>query len=126
MQTTTDHLHDAAVERLAGNAARIADVGTGATARELEPRLPDVEVWTSDTLAGLPLDLDLIVADLSHLSDDDVDGLDRYRRLLGGAADHLSPDGGVLIRYRRQILEAERSELPWLTARLEALQAAAA
>jgi hypothetical protein len=32
----------------------------------------------------------------------------------------------VLIRYRRQILEAERSELPWLTARLEALRAAAA
>jgi hypothetical protein len=125
MQTTTDHLIDAATERLAGGGGRVADLGTGATGPELALRLPDVEVWAAETLAGLPLDLDLIVADLSHLGDGDDDELERYRRLLAGAADHLAPDGGVLVRYRRQILEAERSELPWLTARLEALQAAA-
>ena len=54
------------------------------------------------------------------------DGLDHYRRLLAGAADHLAPAGGVIIRFDGDVLEADRSELPWLRARLESLLAAAA
>ena len=81
-----------------------------------------------DLLDGLPRDLDLIVANLPYLApgtpgyDDEPpaavfstgDGLDHYRRLLAGAADHLVAGGGVLIQYEGEVLEAERSELPWL------------
>jgi len=92
-----------------------------------------------DLLDGLPRDLDLIVANLPYLpvspgfEDEpplavfsDGDGLDHYRRLLAGAADHLADDGGLVIQLRGEILEAERSELPWLRARLEGLVTAAA
>lgn len=93
-----------------------------------------------DLLDGLPHDLDLIVANLPYLEpgsagyDDEPpaavfstgDGLDHYRRLLSGAADHLSAEGGVLIQFDGRVLEAERSELPWLRTRLESLVAAAA
>jgi ribosomal protein L3 glutamine methyltransferase len=92
-----------------------------------------------DLLEGLPRDLDLIVANLPYLApgtpgyDDEPpgavfsagDGLDHYRRLLAGAADHLEPDGGVIIQLHGEVLEAERSELPWLRARLESPSAAA-
>jgi methylase of polypeptide subunit release factors len=54
------------------------------------------------------------------------DGLDHYRRLLAGAADHLADGGGVVIQFKGEVLEAERSELPWLRTRLESLVAAAA
>jgi ribosomal protein L3 glutamine methyltransferase len=91
-------------------------------------------------LEGLPRDLDLIVANLPYLApgaagyEDEPetavfstgDGLDHYRRLLAGAADHLTADGGVLIQLHGEVLEAERSELPWLRARMESLVAAAA
>jgi release factor glutamine methyltransferase len=93
-----------------------------------------------DLLAGLPRDLDLIVANLPYLApgtpgyaDEPAaavfstgDGLDHYRRLLAGAADHLADGGGVLLQYEGELLEAERSELPWLRTRLESLVAAAA
>jgi release factor glutamine methyltransferase len=92
-----------------------------------------------DLLDGLPRDLDLIVANLPYLAggagyEDEPptavfstgDGLDHYRRLLAGAADHLTAEGGVIIQYRGEVLEAERSELPWLRARLESFVAAAA
>jgi release factor glutamine methyltransferase len=92
-----------------------------------------------DLLEGLPRDLDLIVANLPYLpaggryEDEPAaavfstsDGLDHYRRLLAGAADHLGDGGGILIQFRGEVLEAERSELPWLRARLESLVAAAA
>jgi release factor glutamine methyltransferase len=86
-----------------------------------------------DLLEGLPRALDLIVANLPYLApgtpgyDDEPssavfssgDGLDHYRRLLAGAADHLTPEGGVIIQLHGEVLEAERSELPWLRARLE-------
>ena len=99
-----------------------------------------VHLVHGDLLDGLPHDLDLIVANLPYLApgtpgyDDEPaaavfstgDGLDHYRRLLAGAGDHLSPDGGVLIQFDGDVLEAERSELPWLRARLESLVAAAA
>ena len=54
------------------------------------------------------------------------DGLDHYRRLIAGAGDHLSPDGAMLIQFHRDVVEAERSELPWLLSRLESLVTAAA
>jgi release factor glutamine methyltransferase len=160
---TTEALVDAALERLGGRTARVADVGTGsgAVAITIAVRAPAVEVWASDTCAkaltlashnaetlgarvhlvhgdlldGLPRDLDLIVANLPYLEpeaagyDDEPpaavfstgDGLDHYRRLLAGAADHLTDDGGVVIQFDGRVLEAERNELPWLRDRLEAL-----
>ncbi len=165
---TTEHLVDAALERIGDSPARVADVGTGAgtIAITLALRAPQIEVWASDTCAsalnlaslnaerlgaqvhlvrgdlldGLPRDLDLIVANLPYLApgapgyDDEPhaavfstgDGLDHYRRLLSAAADHLTEDGGVLIQLHGQVLEAERSELPWLRSRMESLVAAAA
>jgi release factor glutamine methyltransferase len=164
----TEQLVDAALQRIAGGPARVADVGTGsgAVAVTLALRAPSIEVWASDTcsralelaganadrlgaqvhlvngdlLEGLPRDLDLIVANLPYLprgtpgyEDEPAiavfsagDGLEHYRRLLAGAADHLAADGGVLIQYDGTVLEAERSELPWLRTRLESLVAAAA
>lgn len=99
-----------------------------------------VHLVRGDLLEGIPRDLDLIVANLPYLPpdadgyDDEPaaavystgDGLDHYRRLIAGAADHLNADGGVLIQFDGKVLEAERSELPWLRSRLEALVAAAA
>ena len=165
---TTEHLVDAALERIGDDPARVADVGTGAgaIAITLALRKPAIEVWASDTCAralalasanatrlgaqvhlvngdlldGLPRDLDLIVANLPYLApgaagyDDEPaaavfssgDGLDHYRRLLSAAADHLTADGGVLIQLHGQVLEAERSELPWLRSRMESLVGAAA
>jgi release factor glutamine methyltransferase len=98
-----------------------------------------VHVVKGDLLDGLPRDLDLIVANLPYLApgtpgyDEEPDaavfssgdGLDHYRRLLAGAADHLAEDGGVLIQFDGEVLEAERSELPWLGSRLESLVLAA-
>ncbi|HEX7526374.1 MAG TPA: methyltransferase [Gaiellaceae bacterium] len=165
---TSEHLVDAALERIAGEPARLADVGTGsgAVAITLALRAPQIEVWASDTcrraldlaslnadrlgarvhvvqgdlLDGLPRDLDLIVANLPYLApgtpgyEDEPaaavfsagDGLDHYRRLIAGAGDHLAADGAVLIQFQGKVLEAERSELPWLVGRLESLVAAAA
>lgn len=164
----TEHLVDAAIERLGDQPARLADVGTGsgAIAVTLALRLPRVEVWASDSctaaleaaaanaerlgaqvhlvhgdlLEGLPRDLDLIVANLPYLpagTEDYADepaeavfsgehGLGHYRRLLAGADHHLTSEGGVLIQFHGQVLEADRNELPWLSARLESLVAAAA
>jgi release factor glutamine methyltransferase len=99
-----------------------------------------VHLVKGDLLEGLPRDLDLIVANLPYLEPGTPgyetepatavfstgDGLDHYRRLLAGAADHLVADGGVLIQFQGEVLEADRSELPWLRARLESLVAAAA
>jgi methylase of polypeptide subunit release factors len=98
-----------------------------------------VHVVKGDLLEGLPLGLDLIVANLPYLApgspgyDDEPsaavfstgDGLDHYRRLFAGAADHLAENGGVLIQFDGEVLEAERSELPWLRSRLESLVLAA-
>ena len=98
-----------------------------------------VHVVNGDLLDGLPRDLDLIVANLPYLApgtpgyeeEPDAavfspgDGLDHYRRLLAGAGDHLAEDGGVLIQFDGAVLEAERSELPWLRTRLESLVLAA-
>jgi len=164
---TTEALVDAALDRLGDRPARVADIGTGsgAVAITLALRAPQIDVWASDTcgralelaalnaerlgaqvhvvkgdlLEGLPLGLDLIVANLPYLApgspgyDDEPsaavfstgDGLDHYRRLFAGAADHLAENGGVLIQFDGEVLEAERSELPWLRSRLESLVLAA-
>ena len=98
-----------------------------------------VHLVAGDLLDGLPRDLDLIVANLPYLPpetpgyDDEPpaavfssgDGLDHYRRLLAGAADHLAPTGGLIIQLDGDVLEADRNELPWLRGRLESLSAAA-
>jgi release factor glutamine methyltransferase len=98
-----------------------------------------VHLVHGDLLDGLPRDLDLIVANLPYLSPDapgyddepaaavfsQGDGLDHYRRLIAGAADHLVADGGIVLQFQGDVLEAERSELPWLRSRLEALVPAA-
>src|SRR6476660_1917331 len=90
-----------------------------------------VHLVRGDLLEGLPRDLDLIVANLPYLApgspgyEDEPaaavystgDGLDHYRRLIAGAGDHLSPDGAMLIQFHGDVLEAERSELPWLIGR---------
>jgi release factor glutamine methyltransferase len=167
-RATSERLVDAALARIGGEPARVADVGTGsgAVAITLALRAPQVEVWASDScsraldlasqnaallgarvhlvrgdlLDGLPHDLDVIVANLPYLApgtpgyDDEPaaavfssgDGLDHYRRLIAGAGDHLSPSGAMLIQFDGDVLEAERSELPWLRGRLESLVAAAA
>jgi release factor glutamine methyltransferase len=94
-----------------------------------------VHLVHGDLLNGLPHDLDLIVANLPYLApeapgyDDEPaaavfsegDGLDHYRRLIAGAADHLVADGGIVLQFQGDVLEAERSELPWLRSRLESL-----
>jgi release factor glutamine methyltransferase len=99
-----------------------------------------VHLVHGDLLDGIPRDLDLIVANLPYLAPgtggydgepeaavfSTGDGLDHYRRLLAGAADHLAEGGGVLIQFRGDVLEAERSELPWLRSRLESLVETAA
>jgi release factor glutamine methyltransferase len=98
-----------------------------------------VHLVRGDLLDGLPHDLDLIVANLPYLSPDapgyedepaaavfsQGDGLDHYRRLIARAADHLVADGGIVLQFQGDVLEAERSELPWLRSRLEALVPAA-
>jgi release factor glutamine methyltransferase len=99
-----------------------------------------VHLVRGDLLDGLPRDLDLIVANLPYLAPETTgydnepdaavfstgDGLDHYRRLIAAAGDHLSADGGMVIQFDGNVLEAERSELPWLRARLESLVATAA
>jgi release factor glutamine methyltransferase len=118
---------------MCGNALRVAS----ANAERLGAQ---VHVVHGDLLDGLPRDLDLIVANLPYLApgtpgyEDEPeaavfssgDGLDHYRRLLSGAGDHLAAGGGVILQFEGQVLEAERSELPWLRTRLESLVAAAA
>ena len=98
-----------------------------------------VHLVNGDLLDWLPRDLDLIVANLPYLApetagyDDEPaaavfstgDGLDHYRRLIAGAGDHLAAEGGVILQLHGEVLEAERSELPWLRGRLEAVAAAA-
>lgn len=98
-----------------------------------------VHLVHGDLLDGIPRDLDLIVANLPYLApgaegyEDEPeaavfstgDGLDHYRRLIAGAADHLAPTGGVIIQLHGDVLEAERSELPWLRSRLDSLAAVA-
>lgn len=99
-----------------------------------------VHLVQSDLLEGLPRNLDLIVANLPYLppgvpgyEDEPAaavystgDGLDHYRRLLARAGDHLGENGGLVIQLPGEVLEAERSELPWLRSRIESIVLTAA
>jgi release factor glutamine methyltransferase len=99
-----------------------------------------VHLVAGDLLDGIPHGLDLIVANLPYLAPETPgyeeeppaavfssgDGLDHYRRLLADAAQHLAPDGAVIIQFDGDVLEADRSALPLLGARLESLLPAAA
>lgn len=99
-----------------------------------------VHLVAGDLLEGLPRDLDLIVANLPYLPESTpgydgeppaavfsgADGLEHYRRLLDGAAGHLTPGGAVIIQFDGEVFEAARDELPWLRERLESRLAAAA
>jgi release factor glutamine methyltransferase len=100
-----------------------------------------VHLLRADLLEGVPNGLDLVVANLPYLPPEaaerypdepreavvsDGDGLAHYRRLLAAAGDHLTADGGILLQFHGEVLEAERSELPWLVTRLEALAREAA
>lgn len=124
---TTERLVDAALERLGGRTARVADVGTGAgvIAVTLALRAPAVDVWASDTCAsalgvasrnaerlgvrvhlvqgdlldGLPHDLDLIVANLPYLPP----GTPGYD---GEPAAAVFSTGDGLDHYRRLIARA--------------------
>ena len=130
-------LHAPAIEVWASDTCVDALALTSVNAERLGAQLHIVQ---GDLLDGLPRNLDLIVANLPYLAPDAPgfedepptaifstgDGLDHYRRLLAGAADHLVAEGGILIQFDGQVLEAERSELPWLRSRLESLVAAAA
>ncbi len=116
-----------------GSALRIASLNADRLGAQLH-------LVQGDMLEGIPRDLDLIVANLPYLAPDTPgyedepeaavystgDGLDHYRRLLAGAGDHLAEHGGVILQFDGQVLEAERSELPWLRTRLESLVAAVA
>jgi len=118
---------------MCGNALQLASLNA-------ERLGAQVHLVHGDLLEGIPHNLDLIVANLPYLcpgtagyEDEPAkavfstgDGLDHYRRLLASAADHLSDSGGIVIQFDGEVLEAERSELPWLRSRLESLVAAAA
>jgi release factor glutamine methyltransferase len=97
-----------------------------------------VRAVRGDLLEPIPGELDLIVANLPYLSaadraryadlagepDEavfaDGDGLDVYRRLLRSAEERLTADGAVVIQLHRRVLEAARTELAALRARLPA------
>jgi release factor glutamine methyltransferase len=100
-----------------------------------------VHVLRGDLLSDVPRGVDLVVANLPYLPPEaasrypdepraaivsDDGGLAHYRRLLSAAGDHLAPTGAVVLQFHGEVLEAERGELPWLAARLEALARAAA
>ena len=100
-----------------------------------------VHLVHGDLLEGIPHDLDLIVANLPYLSPGHA-GLRRRAgegRLLDPATGSTttagcSPpppttsrtSGGIMIQFDGEVLEAERSELPWLRSRLESMVATAA
>jgi release factor glutamine methyltransferase len=115
---------DRALELTAANAKRLG---------------AEINLVKGDLVEHVPTGLDLIVANLPYLSpgtagyEDEPktsvfstgDGLDHYRRLLTAARYHLVDDGGVLIQFDGEVLEAHRSQLRELRATLEARGAAA-
>jgi release factor glutamine methyltransferase len=165
----TEQLVAAAAERIGGRPARVADVGTGsgAIAVSLARLAPEAQIWASDASAAavllaranahrlgvgdrvhvlkgdllepLPGGLDLVVANLPYLPEEDRsryadlagepdeavfargDGLGPYRRLLLSAEKRLLPSGAAMIQLHRRVVIAERAELTELRARLDEL-----
>jgi release factor glutamine methyltransferase len=155
-RAATERLVDAALLEIGDRPLRVGDVGTGSGAIAVAlAQLAQIELWASDTspeavalarenarlhgvckrinlvhgdmLEDIPVDLDLIVANLPYLAPADDyqgephsavfssgDGLDHYRRLLDAAARHLAPDGLLLIQLHREVHSARRDELPLL------------
>jgi len=163
----TERLVGAALERIDGVPMRIADVGTGsgAVAVALAVNRPDVEVWATDTskdavelaranaerhgvadrvhvlqgdlLEPVPVPVDLVVANLPYLPEDEHDerydgepkeaiyapgdGLDPYRRLLNACRDGklVTPGGRVMIQFHQEPLAADCWQLEDLRTELE-------
>jgi release factor glutamine methyltransferase len=163
----TERLVDTALEHIDGKPLRVADVGTGsgAVAVALAVNRPQVEVWATDTseeavelarqnaerlgvadrvhvlqgdlLEPVPVPVDLVVANLPYLPEDEHDetydgeppeavyapgdGLDPYRRLLNACRDGklVTPGGTVLLQYQREPLAADCWQLEDLRAELE-------
>ena len=130
---TTEALVEAAVDRIAGRAALVADVGTGsgAVALAIASRAPEARVWATDTSAsavriaranvcrhglgdrvsvvhgdlldGSPAGLDLVVANLPYLAD----GLRTERpELAGEPPEAVFAAGDGLEPYRRLLTVA--------------------
>ena len=96
-----------------------------------------VNVSHGDLLEGVPSPVDLVVANLPYLPEAETalhpelavepyaavfapgDGLDPYRRLLAACAEHLTPEGAVVLQLRQRVLSASRASLPGLLAELE-------
>jgi release factor glutamine methyltransferase len=163
---STERLVDEALERIDGVRMRIADVGTGsgAVAIALAVNRPQVEVWATDTSAAavelarknaklhgvedrvhvvqgdllepLAEPVDLVVANLPYLSEQERDpryddeppeavyapgdGLDPYRRLLNACREgKLETGGTLLIQFHREALAANCWELEDLREQLE-------
>jgi release factor glutamine methyltransferase len=163
----TERLVAEALERIDGVPMRVADVGTGsgAVAIALAVNRPQVEVWATDTsatavelarenarlhgvedrvhvvqgdlLEPLTEPVDLVVANLPYLSEQEPDprydneppeavyapgdGLDPYRRLLNACREgKLETGGTLLIQYHRDALVANCREIADLRERLEA------
>jgi release factor glutamine methyltransferase len=135
----SERLVAAAAERIHGQAARVADVGTGsgAVALTLARLTPNAEIWASDTSAAavvlaranarrlgvcdrvhvrkgdllepLPGAFDVIVANLPYLPDADRP---RYADLADEPSEALFAPGDGLGLYRRLLRDAERRLRP--------------
>ena len=157
----------AALERVGSRSARVVDVGTGAggiaiaiataapTARVVATDTnrravalaranarrhgvsERVTVYLGDLLDPVPGEIDLVVANLPYLPDDDAarrlelageppcavfapgDGLGPYRRLLAACSMRLDDDAALVLQLHRRVLAATGAELSALGARLE-------
>jgi release factor glutamine methyltransferase len=163
---STEHLVDEALERIDGVPMRVADVGTGsgAVAIALAVNRPHVEVWATDTspaavelarenarlhgvadrvhvlqgdlLEPIPHPVDLIVANLPYLPEEQHDplydeeppeavyapgdGLGPYRSLLDACRDgKLETGGTLLIQFHQDPLVADCWQLEDLREQLE-------
>jgi release factor glutamine methyltransferase len=163
---STERLVDEALERIDGVPMRVADVGTGsgAVAIALAVNRPHVEVWATDTspaavelarenarlhgvedrvhvlqgdlLEPIPHPVDLIVANLPYLPEEEHDprydgdppeavyapgdGLGPYRGLLDACRDgKLETGGTLLIQFHQDPLVADCWQLEDLREQLE-------
>jgi release factor glutamine methyltransferase len=162
----TEALVDAALARIDGRPVTVADVGTGtgAIAVAIAVAAPETEVWATDTnkeavdlahanaerhgvdsrvhvvqgnlLEPVPDEVDVVVANLPYLPEDERrpeydaepeeaiyapgDGLGPLRALVALCADgKLAMPGFVLVQYRRDVLEADCQHLPELREELD-------
>jgi release factor glutamine methyltransferase len=155
----TEALVDAAADRIGNRTALVADVGTGsgAIAVALALRAPHARLWATDTspaavalaranvcrhqlgerisvlradlLEGIPVGLDLVVANLPYVVESlrrerpklageppeaafaPGDGGGPYRRLIKMCSHVLRPDGALVVQFHRRVLVAEASQL---------------